>query len=77
MHNLDRLHCRSGTAEELHLLEIAVRIMKLEYQADIERTPISHRDMGADPLMPFDTSYLADTRFEGLAMSRTISGSLS
>jgi hypothetical protein len=43
MHNPDRLlHCRSGTAEELHWLEIAVRIMELEYQADIERTPHWH-----------------------------------
>ena len=28
--------------------------------------------MGADPPMPFNTSYLADTKFEGLAIGHAI-----
>ena len=73
MHSPDRLlHCRSGTAEELHWLEVAVRIMELEYQDDIERAPMSHRDMGADPPMPFDILYIVDTQFEGLVIGHAI-----
>ncbi|KAN0071580.1 hypothetical protein V8E54_010176 [Elaphomyces granulatus] len=41
------------------------RIMELEYRADPKEKPMSQSEMRADPPVPFEKSYLADTKFEG------------
>ena len=65
LRRLNNLLKQEEYAVRSRAIDHLTRIMELKYQADIERTPMSHRERGADPPMPFDKSYLADTKFEG------------